>query len=865
MRPNLTMSWIMDHPRGPGVARGTNPSSGILVEYLMFNAKLALRTLFRTPFVTIVAILSLGLGIGANAAIFSVFNQIILKPLPVPEPARLVNLGAPGPKSGMTSCGDAGSCDAVFSYPMLRDLERQQSPFTGIAAHRGFDANLAFRGQTLKGDGLEVSGGYFSVLGLSPARGRLIDDKDNATPGEGLVVVLSHQYWLTRFNLDPAVIGEPLIVNGHPLTIVGVAPDGFDGTTVGNQPDVFVPLTTAELMEPGRKLLDNRRAYWIYLFARLKPGLTIDQARTAINQPYHAILNDVEAPLQNGMSAARLVEFKAKRVQVDPGARGQSSMPEEGFVPLVMLLGVTFVVLLSACANIANLLLAKATSRSGEMAVRLSIGAARWHLISQLLGESLILATLGSAFGLLVGQWTLAGIRQMLPEDASLTLAFSLDWRMVLFLAAATVGTGLLFGLFPALHSTRPNLAVALKGQAGQPGGARSAKVFRTVLATAQIMLSTMLLAIAGLFLKSLVNINRVDLGIRTDHVVAFGVSPVMNGYKVERSKQIFEQVEDELRRIPGVTGVTSALVPVLGGSNWGTNVSVEGFKSGPDVDSNSGLNEVGPDYFKTLGIPVLMGREVTRADTMGAPKVALVNEAFAEKFGLGRAAVGRHMEVGNGGKLDIEIVGLVKNAKYSQVKQEIPPLFFTPYRQDERIGRLVFYVRTATGPEAVMSAIPPMLTRIDPTLPVENLRTLQEQVRRNTSEDRLFSTLAAVFAGLATILAAVGLYGVLAYTMAQRTREIGLRMALGADAGRIRRMVLRQVAWMTLVGAVIGLGLAMGAGWALASQFYQMTGLDPEVFASAVAVLAAVAFGAGFIPAYRASRVDPMMALRYE
>src|SRR6187455_1369546 len=327
----------------------------------MFNLKLALRTLFRTPFVTAVAILSLGLGIGANAAIFSLFNQIILRPLPVPEAGRLVNLASPGPKSGMNSCGDAGPCTAVFSYPMFRDLEKAQTSFTGIAAHRSFGANISYKGQSQGGDGLEVSGSYFPVLGLSPAVGRLLNPGDDLAPGEPNVVVLSHRYWTRRFAASPGVVNETLIVNGRPLTIVGVGPEGFDGTTIGSRPQFYVPMSMTDALQPGwGGVLGNRRAYWIYLFARLKPGVSIESAQTAINVPYHSIINEVEVPLQKGMSDTTLGRFKTKAVEVTAGARGQSSTPEEAFVPLLLLLSVTFVVLLSACANIANLLLAKA-------------------------------------------------------------------------------------------------------------------------------------------------------------------------------------------------------------------------------------------------------------------------------------------------------------------------------------------------------------------------------------------------------------------------------------------------------------------------------------------------------------------------
>ena len=565
------------------------------------------------------------------------------------------------------------------------------------------------------------------------------------------------------------------------------------------------------------------------------------------------------------MSDATLGRFKTKIVEVTPGARGQSSTPEEAFIPLVLLLSVTFVVLLSACANIANLLLAKAVGRAGEMAVRLSIGGARRHLIGQLLGESVLLAAFGGVFGVLVANWTMAAVTTMLPPDAADALTFAIDVRVLLFMAVITVGTGLLFGVFPALHSTRPNLAIALKGQAGQPGGARAAKRFRTTLATVQIVLSMALLAIAGLFIKSLVNVSKVDLGLTTANVVTFAIAPSLNGYTPDRSRQISEQVEDALIALPGVTHMAASMVPLVSGDNWGTNVSVEGFPAGPDTDTHTSLNMVGPDFFNTVGMQLITGRDFTRSDTLSSPKVAIVNEAFAKKFNLGANPIGRRLSQGRSNKLDTEIIGLVKDAKYSEIKQPVPPVMFTPYRQQERTDGLFFYVATAGSIDTVMSSIGPLVARIDSTLPVADLMTMTQQVQANVFEDRMISTLASVFAGLATLLAAVGLYGVLAYSVAQRTREIGLRMALGADATKIRTMVLTQVAKMTVIGGVIGLALAAGAGWSAQSQLYQMTGFDPVVLASSAGILAIVAMAAGFIPAWRASRVDPMLALRYE
>jgi predicted permease len=831
------------------------------------NVRLALRTLFKAPFVTAVAILSLALGIGANSAIFSLFNQILMRPLPVHAPSELVNLGAPGPKPGSNSCGQAGDCDVVFSYPMFRDLERVQTVFSGIVAHSQMGANLGYRGKTISGGAALVSGSYFPVLGVQPAIGRLLTPADDRTPRAHALVVLSYAYWRTSFDQSPDVLNQQLTVNGHPLTIVGVAPEGFTGTVLGFEPKVFVPLSMCELMIPSFKAIEDRRSYWTYLFARLKPGVTIEQARSGLNVSYHAIINDVEAALQKGLSDQTMARFKAKQLTMEPGARGQSSIHTEARAPVLLLLAVTGVVLLIACANIANLLLARAANRTAEMAVRLSIGASRAQLVMQLLTESCLLAIFGGIAGLLVARWTLQGIAAILPADAGGTLIFEIDGSLLLFAAALSIFTGFMFGLFPAIHSTRPNLVTALKGTTGQPAGARAAARFRSSLATAQIALSMALLVSAGLFTKSLVNATRVDLGIKTENLAVFGVAPTLNGYSTTQTLALFERIEDELAAMPGVNGVSASMVRLISGNNWGNSVIVQGFEAGPDTDTNSRFNEIGPGYFRTLGIPLLAGREFTRADGLTAPKVAIVNEAFAKKFHLGNDVVGKRMGRGRGAtaKLDIEIVGLMRDAKYANVKREVPPMFVSPYRQDEKAAYTNFYVRTTLNEDQLLAAIPAAIRRLDPNLPVDDLKTMRVQIEENLFLDRLISTCSAAFAGLATLLAAVGLYGVLAYTVSQRTKEFGLRMALGADAGNVRGLVLGQVARMTIIGGAIGLAAALALGWFARSLLFELQGHDPFVLVGATIVLVFVAMGAGFIPAHRASRLDPMRALRYE
>jgi predicted permease len=836
----------------------------------MANLKLALRNLLKAPFVTSVAIVSLALGIGANAATFSLLHQILLRPLPVQEPAQLVNLAAPGPKPGMQSCNDAGDCDVVFSYPMFRDLrnlDEIQGVFTGIAAHRSFGANLAYQGQTLDGQGMLVSGSYFPVLGIQPALGRLLGPQDDQTFGGHFVVVLSHAYWQSRFAASTQVVGETLIVNGQHMTIIGVAPPGFSGTTLGSRPQVFVPISMHGLMVPqwNDRMVENRRAYWVYLFARLGSGVSMEQAQAAVNVQYHAIINEVEAPLQEGMSEQTMVRFKSKEIQIEDGRRGQSSVHQDGRAPVLLLFAVTAVVLLIACANIANLLLARAASRTTEIAVRISIGANRLQLLKQLLVESCLLAVLGGLAGLIVARWTLGLIGSLLPAEAIATIQFGLSPAVITFVVFLSFATGIFFGLFPALHSIRPDLVLALREGSTQPSSSRAAARFRSSLATVQIAMSMALLISAGLFAKSLLNVNRVDVGVEVDGLTLFSVSPELSSYSLDETRTLFEQIEDELAALPGVTSVTASLVPIISGSSWGSSVSVEGFEAGPDTDRNSRYNEVGPDYFRTLGIPLNAGREFTRADSIGAAKVAIVNDVFAKKFNIDGDTVGRRMQIGSGGELDIEIVGLMASTKYNRVKAETPPLFLIPYRQDEQLGFLTFYIRSELPAEQMFASIRGVIRRLDPNLPVEELKAMSEQIRENVFLDRMISTLTTAFAALATILAAVGLYGVLAYSVAQRTREIGLRMALGADTDRIRKMVLGQVGWMTLIGCAIGLAAAIGLGRVAQSLLFEVKAHDPLVLLYSTALLVAIALAAGFLPALRAAKIDPMIALRYE
>jgi predicted permease len=833
----------------------------------MNNFRGAVRQLTMRPGLAAVIVLTLALGVGANAAMFSLFHQVLLRPLPVPDPGSLVNLGAPGPRMGSVSCSDAGDCDYTFSYPMLRDLEREQTVFTGIAAHRIFGASIAAPGtEAVAGEGMSVNGSYFQVLQLAPALGRLIGPQDEPRVGEGHVVVLSYEYWQNNFGGDRGVIGRILTVNGQPLTVIGVAPEGFSGTTLGQRPQLFVPLTMRWLMEPYVPAGDeDRRSYWVYLFARLKPGIALQHAEEAIAVPYRAIINDIEAPLNVGMSEQGMKSFREKTLVLEPGTRGQSTAPRDAALPLTLLLGVTALVLLIACVNIANLLLARGATRAGEMAVRASIGASRGQMVLQLLTEAGLMGLLGCLASLPVAAATLGVITMVMPAEIASNLQIGLSPAAISFAVGASLITVLLFGLFPALAATRAAPVAVLKEQVGQQSGGRGLARFRRFLVTAQITFSMVLLVLAGLFAQSLANLASAELGLRADHVAKFSISPVLNGYAPEGSSQLFQRVEEDLAALPAVLSVGSATVGVIAGDSSGGNVSVQGFEAAPDADTDARYNEVGPDFFRTLQIPLLSGRDFSDADVAGRPRVAMVNESFARKFGLGNEAVGKRMAIGSGGELDIEIIGLIKDAKYNEVKGEVPPQYFLARRQNEELGFLTFYVRSQLAPEDLLASMSRVVATLDPNLPVNELATLPGAIRDTLFLDRLIGLLSLGFALLATLLAATGLYGVLSYSVLQRMRELGLRQALGATPYRLRLMVLRQVGWMALIGGTVGLVFAVLLGRAAEAMLFGLSGYDPAVLAAALAVLGAVVLTAGYLPARHASKIDPLEALRYE
>jgi predicted permease len=836
---------------------------------MLQDLRFAARALLRRPLITSAAVLSLALGIGVNSAIFSLFDRLILRRLPVPSPDEIVLVTSPGPKPGGRSTDDfTGGVDAIFSHPLFRDLERIEGDGLRLAAQGSFGGSAAYEGESSEVNGLLVSGHYFPALGISPTIGRLIGPQDDRVPAGHPVVVLSHDFWRTRFGGDTAIVNRTLIVNGGALTIVGVAPPGFTGITALQRPQLFVPLTMAEQIfrDPVWNGLSARNSHWLYLFARIETGFSRERADTLVNNSFAGLIRDVEYPaLLPGMRATDRQAFLQRRIYLQDGARGANVSRRQIQTVFVLLFAVTGFVLAIACANVANILLAQVASRAMEMSVRLSLGSSRYRVVRLLLTEAALLGVLGGAGALAVGNLTIRGMLAILPSDGPV-LQPVLDTRLLAFTLALGLLTSIAFGLFPSMHAVRAALAAGVNALGTRASGSRTAARFRTSMAVTQLALATGLLAVAGLLVVSLVNTARVDLGIKREGLIAFGLSPSLNGYTPDQAGQLFDRVDAALRAIPGVTSVSATTTPILSQANWGNSVMVEGFVAGPGANVDASAARVGANYFRTLGIPLLAGREFTDADTKGSPQVAVVNEAFARKFNLVDRVVGKRMALGADPSkpLDIEIVGLVRDAKYDQVRDPAPPQFVMPYRQADA-SALTFYVRADADTPAVLRAIPGVVRMLDANLPISNFRTIDDQVWYDTSGDRALTITSAAFAVLAVVLAGIGLYAMLAFGITQRWRELGIRIALGATPRDIRGLVLGQTSRIGIVGVLIGAALALGLSRLSQTMLFGVERTAPAIIGAAVVLALGVAFAAAVGPARRATLVPPVDVLKAE
>jgi putative ABC transport system permease protein len=827
----------------------------------MGRIRFALRSLAKAPLLSLVVVLSLGLGIGANTAIFSLLHQVVLSSLPVERPEELALITAPEEfKNGRSSSNDAGGQDYIFSYKVFRALEKVRTGVSNVIAFRNLGANIAFGRQTTPGTVTVVSGGYFPTLGVKPAMGRTIMPEDDTESGGNPVAMVSYGYWTDKLGGERSALNQPIRINGNTFTLIGVTPRGFTGTVLGSEPDAYVPLVFNPKLTPNHDGTKRWDDYWLYLMARVPAGASRKQAESALNSTYAGLLE--EQVKTEKRSAKNRERFLQSRLSLKDGRQGNSSFRREGSTAVVILMVATALVLLIAMANAANLLLARSAQRRRELAIRAAMGASRGELVGLMLTEAFLLAAAGGIAGLALGRVTLTLLvtKVMGDSDPIHFLSTELDWTVLGFGLALSVVTGLLFGLYPAWEAARSSMAVTLKDESGQSSGTKAAARVRKVLVGAQVMVSLILLIPTGLFLKSLVNLMHVDLGMKTENLIGFAVSPSLNGYGNEQTRALVDRLETELAAIPGVRGVTGSMVPLIAGSNWGNNVTLEGRPS-RDQD-HSMFNEIGSGFFGKMGIPLISGREFTDSDNLAGPKVAIVNEEFVKKILDGRNAIG--VKFGSG-RPEFEIVGVVKNSHYSGVKQEPPVLYYVPWRQDKELNSLNFYVRSALPASQTIPQIRRVLASIDRDLPAERLRTLDEQIKSNVRGDRMILQLAGSFAVLATVLAMLGLYGVMAHSVTRRTREIGIRMALGAAPGRIKGMVMREMAWILGAGIALGVPAAMALARLTESQLFGVKSRDIVVIVAAVAALSVTAALAGFLPARRAAKVNPMTALRWE
>jgi predicted permease len=822
-----------------------------------------MRTLRKSPVFLAVAVLSLALGIGANTAIFTLINQLILQPLPVNNPEQLVMLAGRGKHYGGNNGPDR------LSYPMYQEIRDKNAVFSGMFCTYPNTVSASFGGATELIGVDFVSGNYFPVLGIGAAIGRVFNASDDLIQGGHPLAVLSYGYWRSRFAADPAVIGKPIVINGRPLTIIGVSPAGFDGVEPGRAPQIRIPITMLdELPHTAFSRLNNDRFRWTEVFGRLKPGMTMEKAQAGLQPLFHQIINR-EVTEKPFAKASPLVKegFLKMWMEVMPGSKGRSNLRRVYSKPLFALMGIVGLVLLIACSNLANLLIARASARQREIAIRLALGAGRGSLIRQLVLESLILSTIGGVLGIGLAVTVDKALIGFLPSGHTpLSLSSTPDWAVLAFTFAISLLAGLIFGLIPALQSTRPELSGTLKDQAGGVIRGGSAGL-RKGLVVAQVSLSLLLLVGAGLFLQSLRNLKTLNPGFDVQNLLAFDVDPTLNRSDRKWTLDYYRRLRDRLSGIPGVQSHSFAVVPLLEDNEWDNWITIEGYSTKPDERPDPHMQFSFPGFFKTLKIPVLLGRDFTDRDVAGAPKVAIVNQKFVNRYLPGVNPVGRHIGMGidPGTKTEIQIVGVAGDTKYENMREVIPEEVYIPVEQQTFANGGTFYIRAAGDPTQLFNVLRTEVRAVDPTVPFYDLRTVSGQMEISLLTERLLATLSIVFGCLATILAAVGLYGVMAFMVARRTREIGIRMALGAAHGDVVWMVLRETLQLAATGVAIGLAGAYGVTRLIQTQLFGVQPTDLLTMSAASLGIAAVTALAGYLPARRATRIDPMSALRFE
>jgi putative ABC transport system permease protein len=832
---------------------------------MVSNLRYALRILRRSPLFAAVAIASLALGIGANTAIFTLIDQIVMRKLPVKDPDSLVMLYQTGSHMG----SNMGS--RMHSYPIYQDYQKKAEPLAEVLCRRLISTSVSVDNRTERVDAEMVSGNFFSMLGVKAAVGRVFgsDEDDRVYQGHP-VVVLSYGYWSTRFAKDPAVVGKKILVNNYPMTIVGVSAAGFVGLDPAQSPQIRVPILMKPVIAPEWSWLqvDDRRARWVQVFARLKPGYTVESAEAPLQGLFRQIREyEMTLPAAAKWSAYNREQFLKGAMHVEKASTGYSDLRNNFSKALIVLMGMVALVLLIACGNVANLLIARALARQKEVSVRLSLGASRGQLVRQLLMESMVLSVCGGGTGILLAFAMTRGLLALVPvEHNPLLIRPEPDARILLFTLAVTILTGLVFGLVPALRASRPDLWTTLKDTVGSIAGSHGGSMFlRKGLIAAQVSLSFLLLFGAGLFVRSLQNLKTTDTGIsELNNLVTFQLSPALNGYDVPRAVNFYRDLLENIRAVPGVKAAAFTAVPLLHGWEWDSSTSVEGHQARDGEDMQAFMNAPSPGYFQTMGIPVLEGRDFDARDVRKEARVAIVNQRFARHFFGERSAIGRHLGQGVGPdtKLDIEIIGVVADSLYEGPREGVRRQVYVPQYNN---GSVAFYVRTAMGSESTYLAVRDAVKKLDASLPLYQLKTLQAQLDETLLTERLIALLSAGFALLATLLAAIGLYGVMAFVVTRRTKELGVRLALGARRGSVIWLVMKEVLTLLTIGLIIGVPSAIGLGRFVSTQLYGIQANDPWIATTTVVLLVAVAAAAGMIPAHRASRIDPILALRFE